>query len=163
MVAEIEVTRAVPAPPDRIFAYLSDLENHWRLADRWIEVVSLERPPGAGPEAPAVGGTVRMRGPLGLGRTAATKVLSARPPGSIAGSAELGRTLARVSWTLADREGQTDVTLAAGVERAGPLDGLLLRLGGRIWLRRRFASVLERLAERFARSGEGRDDSLAPS
>jgi hypothetical protein len=55
-----------------------------------------------------------------------------------------------VSWTLAGRFGQTRVQLAAEVEQATQLDRLLLALGGRAWLRRRFAFGLERLAARFA-------------
>src|SRR4029453_8802813 len=44
----------------------------------------------------------------------------------------------------------TDVTLSAELEEATPLDRLLLALGGRAWLQRRFASVLGRLADLFA-------------
>jgi uncharacterized protein YndB with AHSA1/START domain len=152
---EVEATRTVPASPDEVFAFLSDLGNHWRLADRWIEVLSLERPPDA--DARADRGRVRMRGPLGMSRIAATRVLEAEPSASMAGSAELsGGTRALVSWTLIARDGATDVTLAAGVERAGAVDRLLLAVGGRAWLARRFDSVLERLADRFAAAGPGK-------
>jgi uncharacterized protein YndB with AHSA1/START domain len=141
--AEIEATALVPAPPDQVFEFLSDLSNHWRLVDRYVEVISLTGPDGGPPDS----GVVRLRGPLGVRRTVHTRVTAAHSPRLIIGTAELGDgTRARVSWTLASRSGQTHVRLAAQVERAGPLDRLLLRLGGRKWLQQRFAFGLERLA-----------------
>lgn len=68
---EIKAGGYVPAPRAPIFEFLADLENHWQLAGPFIEVVGLERPSGQS-DAPAVGGRVRMRGPLGLWRTAHT-------------------------------------------------------------------------------------------
>jgi uncharacterized protein YndB with AHSA1/START domain len=150
----ISATREVPARPERVFEYLSGLDNHWRLADRWIEVVSLDRAPSAEPGEPPDRGRVRIRGPFGLRRTAVTRVLDADPPRSMDGSARIeGRTVARVSWTLEERSSTTEVTLAAELESAAPLDRLLLALGGRLWLQRRFASVLGRLADLFAPGG----------
>jgi uncharacterized protein YndB with AHSA1/START domain len=147
----VEATALVAAPPAEVFEFLSQLENHWRLADRWIEVREFfEGAVEGGGGTPTAGGAVRMRGPLGIGRTARTLVLSADPPHSMSGIAEVGeRTRARVTWTLAPEGGGTRVTLAAGLERAGVLDRLMLLLGGRIWLARRFRSVLELLAARF--------------
>jgi polyketide cyclase/dehydrase/lipid transport protein len=126
-----------------VFEFLSDLSNHWRLVDRFVEVISLTGADGGPPDS----GVVRLRGPLGVRRTVHTRVTATRSPRLIIGTAELGPgTRARVSWTLASRLGQTEVRLAAQVERAGPLDRLLLKLGGRRWLRQRFAFGLERLA-----------------
>lgn len=152
---EIEAAAIVPAAPEDVFAFLSDLRNHWRLADRFVEVVTLESDDG---EA-ATGGRVRLRGPLGLRRTATTRVVASREPRLIIGTAELsGGSRARVSWILAQRLRSTRVRLVAEIERAGPLDRALLALGGRRWLRRRFASTLERLArelpERSQTTGE---------
>jgi hypothetical protein len=82
-----------------------------------------------------------------------TRVTAARAPRLLIGVAEMGdesATRALVSWTLAGRLGQTRVRLAAEVEQASALDRVLLALGGRAWLRRRFAFGLQRLAERFA-------------
>jgi uncharacterized protein YndB with AHSA1/START domain len=141
--AEIEATALVPAPPEEVFEFLSDLENHWRLVDRLVEVVSLE---GSPPDR----AVVRLRGPLGLRRTVHTRVTASRSPRLLIGVAEMGETRALVSWTLAGRLGQTRVRLAAEVEHAAPLDRLLLALGGRAWMRRRFAFGLEQLAERYA-------------
>ena len=82
-VASAERDIAAPAAP--LFAYLADLEQHWQLADRFIEVVSLERPAGGGP---ARGGVVRMRGPLGMQpRRRARKSSSRTPPTAAVGHA----------------------------------------------------------------------------
>ena len=141
----------VPAPAQEVFGYLSDLKNHWKLADRFIEVVSLERSGDGGEQAPASGGRVRIRGPFGVRRTAATRVAAIEPPDRMTGFAQVGRrTRAEVRWTLTGSRGQTRVRLEARVLGAGPLDRVVLGLGGRAWLRRRFAGVLEHLRQRFS-------------
>jgi carbon monoxide dehydrogenase subunit G len=137
---EIEAVALVPAAPEDVFAFLSDLANHWRLLDKQVDAVELD-----GDRA-----VVRLRGPLGVRRTVRTRVTVAREPRLIIGIAELGTsTRARVSWTLAGRLGETRVRLAAEVEQAGTFDRILLAVGGRAWLERRFVYGLERLAERF--------------
>jgi Polyketide cyclase / dehydrase and lipid transport len=142
--APIEAAALVPAGPEEVFGFLSDLGNHWRLASRFVEVVELE---SAGNGGSADRGRVRLRGPLGMRRTARTRVTAARPPRLLIGVAEIpGGTRARVSWTLASRLGETRVRLAAEVEDARPLDRLLLALGGRRWLERRFSETLDALA-----------------
>jgi uncharacterized protein YndB with AHSA1/START domain len=144
----------VPAPPERIFAYLSDLENHWQLADRFIEVVALDR---ESPEAEAHGGTVLMHGPLGFKRTVTTRVVSAELNHAMRGTAELGkRTRARIEWRFSPERAGTRVHLRAEVERTSATDRLLLLAGGTVWLRRRFAKILEALASRL-----GDDDVIA--
>jgi carbon monoxide dehydrogenase subunit G len=147
VIAIAAAEREVHAPPAEVFAFLADLETHWQLADRFIEVVNLERPSAGGP---AYGGVVRMRGPLGFARTARTRVVEAHPPGRLAGTAAVGRaTLARVSWTLRPRGEGTRVRLEASLERTSRLDRMLLRAGGRRWLGRRFEGILDTLAGRF--------------
>jgi hypothetical protein len=142
-VAEIEAAALVPASPEEVFDFLSDLRNHWRLTDRAIRVVQLD--------GDADGGVVRIRGPIGLGRTAETRVTAARAPRLMIGVAELaGGTRARVSWTLAGRMNSTRVRLAADIEHAGPLDRALLALGGRAYMRGVFDRTLSRLVERFS-------------
>jgi len=139
----------VPAPPDEIFAYLSDLENHWQLADRFVEVVALDR---ASPQAEAHGGKVRMHGPFGLKRTATTRVVAADPNRAMRGTAELADgTRARIEWRFAPEHSGTRVHLRAEVERASAADRFLLATGGAFWLRRRFAKILQALAARFSR------------
>ena len=138
----IRAIRPVPAAPDALFEFLSDLENHWRIAGAFVQVVALEGPPGR-----RHGGLVRMRGPLGIHRLARTRVLSASSPREMLGRAELsGGTTATVRWSLWPATEGTRVELAALVETTGPLDRLLLAAGGRAWLRRRFAGALDQLA-----------------
>jgi hypothetical protein len=132
----------VEAPPSAVFEYLSDLENHWQLADRFIEVLRLER----GPDGRAHGGSVRMHGPLGLRRTATTRVVEAVPESIMRGTADLGGTRALVRWSLSAQSESTVVDLVAEVEQAGWRDRALLAVGGRRWLARRFRAILERLA-----------------
>jgi uncharacterized protein YndB with AHSA1/START domain len=148
----IAASGIVPAPPTTVFAFLAELENHWLVADRWIHVVRLD---GDGD-----GGRVRIDGPLGLRRTAHTRVLRADPPRALEGRATLGGTVARVRWELREQHGgATFVRLEAELERATPLDRLLLAAGGRAWLQRRFGATVVALARRFAgasRSAEPR-------
>jgi hypothetical protein len=145
--ATIEAVALVPAAQEDVFAFLSDLGNHWKLADRFVEVLTLEASDGVH----ADGGRVRLRGPLGLRRTATTRVVAAREPRLLIGTAELaGGTRARVSWQIAARVRSSRVRLAAEIERATPLDRALLALGGRWWLRRRFAATLDRLGRELA-------------
>ena len=149
LATRIAAERVVAASPRAVFSFLADLENHWLLTDRFVEVLTLERPADGGP---AHGGTVRMRGPLGLGRTARTRVVEMRPDTSVAGVASVGNgTEALVSWTLVPQRGGTRVRLEATVNRLGRLESLLLAAGGRRWLAQRFGSILETLAQRVPR------------
>jgi uncharacterized protein YndB with AHSA1/START domain len=137
--ADIGCATIVAAPPEDVFEFLSRLENHWRIAGRFLRVVSVDHDDR--------GGTVQMRGPLGVRRTARTTVTAVRAPRLIIGVAELpGGTRARVSWTLAGRLGETRVRLTAHVEHATRLDRALLALGGRAWLQRRFVDTLRELS-----------------
>jgi uncharacterized protein YndB with AHSA1/START domain len=137
----VNANRLIPGDQERVFAFLSDLDNHWQLADGAIAVVAVE----AGD-----GGRVRMRGPLGVRRTATTSVDELDPPRSLAGQARVGaRTRARVTWELEPNGTGTQVRLSATVEEAAPLDRLLLAAGGRAWLASRFERILSTLAERF--------------
>jgi uncharacterized protein YndB with AHSA1/START domain len=138
----IEAETVIPAPPEDVFDFLSDLDNHWRLSDRFVKV-SLN---GDGD-----GGAVQLRGPLGLRRTAHTRVTALRRPRLLIGIAELNDgTRARVSWTLASRLGQTRVRLSAEIETARTVDRALLATGGEVWMQRAFERTLERLAQRFS-------------
>ncbi|HEX4718133.1 MAG TPA: SRPBCC family protein [Thermoleophilaceae bacterium] len=136
----IETERVVGASPEAVFRFLCKLENHWKLTGVWVEAVSLDDGSGR----------VRIHGPLGLRRTAATTVVDAHPDHLIHGTAELsGGTLARVAWELSEHAGGTAVRLSAEVERAALPDRLLLSLGGRAWMTRRFDAILARLDEQF--------------
>ena len=138
----VNASQLIPAEREGVFEFLSDLENHWHLADGAISVMSVE---------PGDGGRVRMRGPLGMHRTAVTSLDAVHAPSSIAGTARVGtRTCAHVRWTLEPNGAGTSVTLTAYVEDAAPLDRLLLAAGGRAWLESRFEGILATLAERFS-------------
>jgi hypothetical protein len=153
--ADVEATAVVPAPCEDVFDFLDDLGNHWIVTDRFVEVLDLHR---AGADGRARGGLVRLRGPLGVRRTVTTRVVAVKAPRLLIGTAEIGgRTRARVSWSLAGHLESTRVRLTAGIERASWLDRALLALGGRWWLRRRFAATLDGLVAEF----EGRRDRSA--
>jgi hypothetical protein len=144
----IEADVTLSHPPERVFEFLADLRNHWRLEDAFIELDDLgEHAAGLG------GGRVRMKGPLGLSRVARTKVLSAEPPGvttpgRLSGQAEVGRvTIGRVGWEITGTEnGGSAVRLWARVERASLRDRLLLAVGGRRWLARIFRRAVANLS-----------------
>jgi hypothetical protein len=147
--ADVEATALVAVPVEEVFGFLEDLGNHWIVADRFVEVVELHR----NPQGRAEGGVVRLRGPLGVRRMATTRVVAAKRPRLLIGTAELGdRTRARVSWALAGHLESTRVRLAARVERASRADRLLLALGGRWWLQRRFDATLDGLAAELERT-----------
>jgi uncharacterized protein YndB with AHSA1/START domain len=140
---EIAAERRVPQQPAAVFAFLSDLHNHWRLDDRFVELAEVD-PDGGG-------GRVLLRGPLGLSRAARTEVVAADPPesgraGVMRGRALVGRsTVGLVRWELVPSDAGTTVRLSAVVERASLLDRLLLAAGGRWWLHRVFVDALRRL------------------
>jgi uncharacterized protein YndB with AHSA1/START domain len=138
----IATSRLVVAPPDTVFRYLEDLANHERLAPRTADLMKLYRRPGHLDRA-----TVRLRGPLSLRRTASTELVRTEPPRLIVGRATLGwRTTVSVSWTIATAPAGSVVSLSATIEAAGPLDSLVLHLGGRSWIARQFSSALDALA-----------------
>ena len=42
----VHAEREVGAPPNAVFAFLADLENHWGLAADWVQVRALHRADG---------------------------------------------------------------------------------------------------------------------
>ncbi|HVV59747.1 MAG TPA: SRPBCC family protein [Gaiellaceae bacterium] len=126
--------------PERVFAFLDDLRNHWRLSRRFVEVERVDRD--------AEGARVRIRGPLGLSRHAHTRIEETDPPRLLRGHATVGRgTLGRVRWTIEARGTGSRVTLEAEVVQASLLDRAVLALGGRRWLRRGLREAVHRLGE----------------
>src|SRR3954447_11979903 len=131
--ADIEATALVPARPEEVFDFLADLDNHWLLAAHAVRVVSLDG---------ATGGFVQIRGPLGIHRTARTRVTAERSPRLLIGVAELGEsTRARGGGggaggavgrgPRAGRPHRPRARRPPHVEHATPLDRALLSLGGR--------------------------------
>ncbi len=151
MARRARATGAVAAPPERVFALLEDLAQHWRMAGDWVEVVSLEPP-----IAPAQGAVVRLQGPLGLRRTARTRVDIAEPNARLAGHAQTANgTRAAVEWTLRPARGGTMADLCVGLGDARLADRVLWALVGRAWTQRKLAATLEHLAP-WAAAGAGR-------
>jgi uncharacterized protein YndB with AHSA1/START domain len=135
-IARIEAKRVIAAPPAAVFAFLAELENHWKLAGRWVEPLSIDDGSGL----------VRIHGPVGLRRTARTTVLDAEPDRVLHGTAELsGGTAARIAWELDPAGNGTRVTLTAEVDEATTGDRFMLTLGGTVWMRRRFGAILDQL------------------
>ncbi len=138
----IEASISVAAEPEALFERLAKLENHWDLADRWVEVVSVN---GSGD-----GGEVRLHGPLGLSRTARTTVDRVEEPRLIEGTAHIGdHTVGRVSWTFTGEGSGTMVTLRAELVEASAADRAVWDLGGRRWLEGRLRVTLERLRDEY--------------
>ena len=128
----------MPQPPERVFAFLADLRNHWQLSRRFAELEQID--------GDRQGGRVRIRGPLGLSRVATTRVEGAVPTREVRGHAAVGRsTVGAVRWTIEPSDGGSRVTLAAEVVRASALDRVVLALGGRLLLQRMFAEAVEQL------------------
>jgi hypothetical protein len=142
-VSAIEATLGIDAAAEALFERLSELDNHWALADRWVEVVSLN---GDGD-----GGLVQLNGPFGLSRTARTSVDRMEAPRLIEGTARIGEgTVGRVSWTLEPDGAGTAVTLRAELVEAGKLDQAIWDMGGRQWLQSRLRVTLERLRDEYS-------------
>ena len=132
----IAVERTVAAPPERVFDFLADLRNHWRLERRFLELNELGED----------GGKIRLRGPLGLSRTVETRVLEAERPTRVAGRADLsGGTVGLVAWDIRPSGAGSSVRLSAEVPQASAFDRIFLALGGRAWFRGLFRRALENL------------------
>ena len=142
----IVARRQISAPTEAVIRFLADLEHHVRLAPGSVQVLRLCRPPGRPTRA-----LVRLIGPLGMQRTASTELVETRPANSIAGQARIGeRTVASVAWCVEEDGGRSVVTLRATVDAAGPIDRVVLLLGGHRWLTRCFEAALERLSDLLA-------------
>jgi uncharacterized protein YndB with AHSA1/START domain len=133
----IAAEREVRHPPERVFEFLADLRNHWRLQEgTYVEVDELS----------ADGGVIRLRGPLGVSRRVETRVLEADPPRRVAGRADLrGGTVGLVAWEISPAASGSRVRLSARVESSSVPDRILLALGGRAWLARLFGRTLANL------------------
>lgn len=157
----IVARRQISARSAEVVRFLDDLENHARLAPGSVEVLSLERGNDAAAHA-----VVRLRGPLGIRRTARTELLPiSRGSRSIHGRASIGsRTSATIVWTItACGRGNSDVTLYARVEHAAPFDRLLLRVGAARWLSGHFATALAHLSDELAETGDRSQVESIPS
>ena len=136
----VSAVREVPHAPERVYAFVAQMDNHWHLSDRRLRLEGLNEE--------RRGGRIVIAGPLGLRRTAHTTVTTQHEPHQFGGIAAVGhRTRALAHWRIEPAHHGARVTLESTIASVGPLDRLLLALGGRRWLRRGFARVLARLAE----------------
>lgn len=144
----LEVRRVIRAPRQVVHAVLSDIDGHGRLAGDGIRLVGTEHR-GARPR-----GVIRVSPPLPLDWTVHTEMTSRDDPARVAGTASVGeRRAADIEWELEPHAGGTLVRLRATMRDLSASERLLLRLGGRRWLRRRFERTLlrlERVAQRSA-------------
>jgi uncharacterized protein YndB with AHSA1/START domain len=133
----IAAERAISAPPERVYEFLADLRNHWRLEEgAFLELDDVDES----------GGSIRLRGPLGLSRTVQTQVLEAEPYTRVAGRADLrGGTVGLIAWEIRPDGSGSRVRLSAEVAEASVPDRLVLMLGGRRWFRSLFERALENL------------------
>lgn len=117
---------ATLAAASAVFDFLEDLTNHELITGRELRLDGVS-PDGRGAE-------IMIRGPLGIRRTARTIVTLLERPSLFGGTAAVGRrTTAHVRWRIDVAGAGSRVTLTATILSAGPLDRLLLRLGG-AWL-----------------------------
>lgn len=145
MTSPITATRRIDTTAATVFGFLGELENHWRLSP-CFQVLELDRNDlGA-----ATGGTIRVRGPIGLRRTVRTRVEEVDPPTGMRGSAVAEGMRAEVSWQIESGAGACVVTLSVRVVRPSWRDRTLFALGGTRWLRRQFEGILEELGEQVA-------------
>jgi Polyketide cyclase / dehydrase and lipid transport len=138
-VATVTSALLMRAPAQVVYAFLSRLPNHGLITGRRLRLESVT--------ADGTGARIAMRGPLGIRRTARTRVTDLQPPRGFGGTAAVGRrTEAYVQWTIERAGTGSLVTLTATILRAGAVDRLLLALGGRHWLAHSFDRALALLA-----------------
>jgi uncharacterized protein YndB with AHSA1/START domain len=136
----VRAVRELEQEPERVFSFLDDLRNHWRLSRCFVEVERVDRD--------GDGAWVRIRGPLGLARHARTRIDHTEPPRLLRGRAEVGRgTVGLIRWTVEPRGTGSRVALEAEVVQASVLDRCVLALGGRRWLTRGLREAVDQLAE----------------
>jgi hypothetical protein len=135
-------------PAGAVYDFLVRLPNHALITGSGLRL--------EGVAADGRGARIALRGPLGVRRTARTCVTHPHRPRHFGGTAEVGRhTIAYVHWSIDQAETGSLVTLTATILRAGPLDRLLLAIGGRRWLGRSF----ERAIALLGNAVEGAEDA----
>lgn len=149
---DVSAARSISAPAERIFAFLERLEHQFELIGSRAERLPAE---GAGLR-------VRLRGPLGIRRTVRASLTYARSPESIVGRAEARRgSRATVRWSIQRSDVGSWVQVIAHTDALGPVDAMLMRLGGRRWLARSLELALETLEERMRRHPAADDRGLS--
>ncbi|MDQ0372824.1 SRPBCC family protein [Cellulomonas humilata] len=108
MTTAIDTTTSIAAPPDAVWAALTD----WSLASRWMPGVTAM----SGPVSPGAVVTFTVRG---KDRTAVIDALDA--PRTLALLSRSGPVTALYTYTLTGTAAGTDLHLLADVEVRGPL------------------------------------------
>jgi hypothetical protein len=140
--ATIEVSRLVDASRDRIHAFLADVRFHSLLSDRGLQlIVATDSADGS-----RATGLIRVNPPGPVEETVSTVMTSRDGPSTVAGVALIrSRKVADIVWSLDVRGAATLVRLSATTGDLSARERVLLVVGGRWWIRRRFGKVLERL------------------
>jgi hypothetical protein len=130
-VATVSSALLVRAPAHAVYDFLERLPNHALITGDGLRL--------EGVAADGMSALISMRGPLGIRRTARTRVTTRHRPWGFGGTAAVGRrTVAYVHWAIDCTDAGSLVALTATILRAGALDRLLLTIGGRQWLARSF-------------------------
>jgi uncharacterized protein YndB with AHSA1/START domain len=142
----ISVTRAIDAPRDLIFEFVSDLANRPAFTDHFLREYRLERFESAG-----VGAAARMRIPK-AGLWMESVIVEASRPHRILEQGKGGR-LDRIpiltAWEFVEGPGAetSEVTVRFGTEPLHPVDRVReLRRGERFY-RRQWSTALSRLKD----------------
>lgn len=129
----------VHAPAHAVYDFLERLPNHALITGDGLRL--------EGVAADGMSALISMRGPLGIRRTARTRVTTRHRPRAFGGTAAVGRrTVAYVHWAIEYAEAGSLVTLTATILRASAVDRALLTIGGRQWLTRSFDRAVALLA-----------------
>ena len=156
----ISVSRAIDAPRERIFDFLSDLANRPAFTDHFIGDYRLERFESAG-----VGAAARMRVARG-GLWMETVIVEAERPYRILEQGKGGR-LDRIpiltAWELVEGPGgaTSEVTLRFGTEPSHPVDRLHELWRGERYFRRHWSTALSRLKDLIESGLPGERVSIA--
>lgn len=138
--ATVTASLTLAAPCDAVYDFLVRLPNHALIGGRGLRLDSVS---GDGRSA-----LISLHGPLGLRRTASTTVTIRDRPHGFGGTALVGRrTMAKVRWAIAPAGTGSRVSLTATIVRAGPMDRLLLAIGGRWWVARSFTRAIASLGK----------------
>ena len=133
----IECEAIVRRPPEVVFDFLAELDNHWLIAGR--RLVSRRQP--------LPGGAVRVKfGPPGVRRWAISRIERAERPRLLEGTARTARSEGTTRWLLEPAgDGATRVRFVQEL-RPRPLDDRLLVALAAPWLRGQYRRALDRLS-----------------
>jgi hypothetical protein len=122
----IITSRAVNSPPAEVFAFLSEIRNHWPIASSLVSIDDVSDN----------GGHIVVHGPFGVKRRAHTSLRRVECSlGVVEGIAEDAEgTLAVITWKVEGLREISRVQLEVDLRRRGRKDQLLLFFGGRFWL-----------------------------